>query len=369
MDIVVQQLQLAQGKKLPIEQDKVVIAGWAMECRINAEDPFNQFFPSTGTIRQHDVPTGPGVRVDTGVFTGAEISPYYDPMIAKLICYGVTRKQAMRRMGRALAEYHILGVTANIPFHQNILQDERFIAGNFDTRFVEERFSMEQRQASSDAQHRGRRDPGDPGQAPAHPALRPDRARLRRSWLGLEALGPLEGARTMKYITTIDQTQFELELLPDGQVAVNGRTVAVDLKEIDGGQSFTLLVDGRSYEGFLLEENGVMQVVIEGVRYSAEVLDEHEMLLREVSASAKGLDERFELTAPMPGLVVKVPVALGDEVKEGDVLVILESMKMQNELKAPQSGRVIEVNVAEGGNVEKRDVMVALGPLEMAEGD
>ena len=151
VDIVVQQLRLAQGEKLPIEQDKVVMAGWAMECRINAEDPFNQFFPSTGTIRQHDVPTGPGVRVDTGVFTGAEISPYYDPMIAKLICYGVTRKQAMRRMARALAEYHILGVTANIPFHQNILQDERFIAGDFDTRFVEERFSMEQRQTSPDA--------------------------------------------------------------------------------------------------------------------------------------------------------------------------------------------------------------------------
>jgi biotin carboxyl carrier protein len=173
----------------------------------------------------------------------------------------------------------------------------------------------------------------------------------------------------MKYITTIDETQFELELLPDGQVAVGGRTVQVDLKEIDGGQSFTLLVDGKSYEGFLLEENGVMQVVIEGVRYTAEVLDEHEKLLREVSASAKGLDERYELAAPMPGLVVKVPVEVGDEVQEGDVLVILESMKMQNELKAPQAGRVIEVNVAEGGNVEKRDVMVALGPLEVAAED
>jgi acetyl/propionyl-CoA carboxylase alpha subunit len=85
------------------------------------------------------------------VFTGAEISPYYDPMIAKLICYGVTRRQAMRRMARALAEYHILGVTANTPFHQNILQDERFIAGNFDTRFVEEQFSLDQGPAAPDA--------------------------------------------------------------------------------------------------------------------------------------------------------------------------------------------------------------------------
>jgi acetyl-CoA carboxylase biotin carboxylase subunit len=142
VDIVMQQLTIARGEKLAIEQDNMVMHGWAMECRINAEDPFNNFFPSTGTISQHDVPTGPGVRVDTGVFSGAEISPYYDPMIAKLICYGVSRKQAMRRMSRALAEYHILGVTANTAFHQNILQNNDFIAGNFDTKFVEERFSM-----------------------------------------------------------------------------------------------------------------------------------------------------------------------------------------------------------------------------------
>ena len=143
----------------------------------------------------------------------------------------------------------------------------------------------------------------------------------------------------------------------------------MDLREVDGGQAFSLLVDGHSYEAFLLEENGTVQVFIEGVRYSAEVLDEHEMLLRQVSAAVGGLDDRYELAAPMPGMVVKVPVAVGDEVKEGDVLVILESMKMQNELKAPQAGRVIEVNVAEGGNVEKRDVMIALGPLEEESGD
>ncbi len=167
----------------------------------------------------------------------------------------------------------------------------------------------------------------------------------------------------MKYITTIDETQFELELLPDGEVSINGRTCQVDLREVNGGQAFTLLVNGRSFEAFLLEENGTMQVFIEGVRYSAEVLDEHEMLLRQVSAVGKGLSDLFELTAPMPGMVVKVPVSVGDEVQAGDVLIILESMKMQNELKAPQSGVVIEVNVTEGGNIEKRDVMIVLGPV------
>jgi acetyl/propionyl-CoA carboxylase alpha subunit len=150
VDIVVQQLRIARGEELSFRQEDVTLRGWAVECRINAEDPFNQYFPSTGEIRQHDVPTGPGVRVDTGVFSGMEITPYYDPMIAKLVCYGDKRSQALRRMRRALAEYHILGVTSNIPFHQNILQNEDFIAGNFDTRFVEERFSLDQAIATAD---------------------------------------------------------------------------------------------------------------------------------------------------------------------------------------------------------------------------
>jgi biotin carboxyl carrier protein len=168
----------------------------------------------------------------------------------------------------------------------------------------------------------------------------------------------------MKYIATIDQTEFTLELLPDGQVSIDGRVCQVDLHEVNGGQAFTLLVNGRSYEAFVLEENGRMQVFINGVRYTAEVLDEHAKLLREVSASAAGLEDMFELKAPMPGLVVKVPVSVGDVISQGDVLVILESMKMQNELRAPQPGVVTEVLAEEGGNVEKRDVILVLGPLE-----
>ena len=143
VDIVFQQIRVAQGYQLPFSQEDIRMRGWAMECRINAEDPFNQFFPSTGVVTEHDIPTGPGVRVDTGVFGGCTITPHYDPMISKLICYGESRQQAIMRMRRALAEYHILGVASNIPFHQNLLQDPRFLAGEFDTRFVETQFSMQ----------------------------------------------------------------------------------------------------------------------------------------------------------------------------------------------------------------------------------
>jgi acetyl-CoA carboxylase biotin carboxylase subunit len=143
VDIVKEQIRIARGRKLRYTQDDVVMSGWAIECRINAEDPYHNFLPSTGRIALSLLPTGPGVRVDTGVYAGFEISPYYDSLISKLICWGETRGEAILRMRRALEEYRILGVKTNIPFHQNLMDSHRFMAGNFDTRFVEERFSME----------------------------------------------------------------------------------------------------------------------------------------------------------------------------------------------------------------------------------
>jgi acetyl-CoA carboxylase biotin carboxylase subunit len=143
IDIVKEQIRIARGRSLSYKQEDVKFTGAAIECRINAEDPFNGFLPSTGRIVQSIQPTGPGVRVDTGVYPGFEITPYYDPMIAKLIVWGETRGQAILRMRRALEEYRIVGVRTNIPFHQSLMNSHRFMGGQFDTRFVEERFSLE----------------------------------------------------------------------------------------------------------------------------------------------------------------------------------------------------------------------------------
>ncbi len=147
VDIVQEQLRIARGRRLSLRQEDVTIQGWAIECRINAEDPYNNYLPSTGVITTSRLPTGPGVRVDTGVFPGFEITPYYDPMISKLICYGNTRGEAVLRMRRALEEYRIGGVKTNVPFHQHMMDSHRFLSGQFDTSFVEERFSMSSREA------------------------------------------------------------------------------------------------------------------------------------------------------------------------------------------------------------------------------
>ena len=144
VDIVKEQIRIARGRKLRYAQDDISLNGWAIECRINAEDPYNNFMPSIGRITASLLPTGPGVRVDTGVYPGFEISRYYDSLISKVICWGETRGEAILRMRRALEEYRLLGVKTNIPFHQHIMDSHRFMAGTFDTRFVEERFSMDQ---------------------------------------------------------------------------------------------------------------------------------------------------------------------------------------------------------------------------------
>jgi acetyl-CoA carboxylase biotin carboxylase subunit len=151
VDIVAEQIRVARGRQLSYTQEQIRFNGHAIECRVNAEDPFSNFMPSTGRITHSLLPTGPGVRVDTGVYPGFEITPYYDPMIAKLIVWGETRAQAILRMRRALEEYRIVGVRTNIPFHQTLMDSHRFMGGQFDTRFVEERFSMKGSSEAEDA--------------------------------------------------------------------------------------------------------------------------------------------------------------------------------------------------------------------------
>jgi len=142
VDIVKEQLRGAAGRPLRYTQDDITLKGHAIECRITAEDPYNNFLPSSGRITNIYEPTGPGVRVDAGVYEGFEVSLYYDPLVAKLIVWGDTRGEALLRMRRALNEYRIIGIQTSIPFHQQVMDVTNFIAGAYDTSFLEKHFSM-----------------------------------------------------------------------------------------------------------------------------------------------------------------------------------------------------------------------------------
>lgn len=137
VDIVKAQILIAAGEKMPFRQEDIKLKGWAIECRINAEDTERDFMPSPGTITAFNVPGGPGVRVDTHVYQGFTISPYYDSMVAKLITYAPTRKECIMRMQRALDEFVVEGIKTTIPFHQKVFQSEEFMRGELYTDFVE----------------------------------------------------------------------------------------------------------------------------------------------------------------------------------------------------------------------------------------
>jgi acetyl-CoA carboxylase biotin carboxylase subunit len=141
VDIVREQIQIAQGKKLSYKQSDIKMLGCAIECRINAENPDKNFMPSAGKIEGYIAPGGYGVRIDSHIYTGYTIPPNYDSMIGKLICYGKTREEARTRALRALEEYVILGVSTTIPFHKRILDSEEFKSADFDTSFIEKLLS------------------------------------------------------------------------------------------------------------------------------------------------------------------------------------------------------------------------------------
>ncbi len=142
VDIVKEQIRIASGLPLSIQQEEVRWNGWAIECRLNAEDPLNDFVPTPGKIKAYHSPGGAGIRVDSGVYTSYTIPPFYDPMISKLIVWGRDRNEAIRRMRRALYEYILIGIKTNIPFHQAVMKNPRFMKGDLGTHFIDQETAL-----------------------------------------------------------------------------------------------------------------------------------------------------------------------------------------------------------------------------------
>lgn len=164
----------------------------------------------------------------------------------------------------------------------------------------------------------------------------------------------------MKYITTIEGQEFEIEVIDERHIRVGGRLLEVDFESVSGQPVFSLIVDGRSYESFVYPGDADWQVLLHGRLYQIKVENEREKRLRAAAGGGVAESGEFHLKAPMPGLVVAVPVTEGQEVKKGQVLVILESMKMQNELKATRAGKVGRVRVKAGESVEQKQTLLSV---------
>lgn len=164
----------------------------------------------------------------------------------------------------------------------------------------------------------------------------------------------------MKYVTTIDEKDFLVEIIDERHVSVDGKVVEVDFQSIEKQPVFSLIVDGKSYEAYVYRGEEDLEVLVKGRLYHASVEDERERRLRAASGGAVAQSGPFQLKAPMPGLIVAISVETGQEVKTGDVLLILESMKMQNELKSPRDGVIGRINVAAGDSVEQRQKLLSV---------
>jgi acetyl-CoA/propionyl-CoA carboxylase biotin carboxyl carrier protein len=280
IDIVREQVLVAAGEALSVSQEEVELRGHAIECRINAEAAHKKFAPAPGAITTYREPAGPGVRVDSGVEAGSEVTPMYDPMVAKLIVWDVDREHATRRMLRALGEYEIGGLTTLIPFHRAILATEQWARGETCRELMEDREWLKSTAPEA--------------AAPAPPAED----------------GPEQVAR-------------------DYKVEVSGKL-------------FDVKVIGEAVAGIAPAAGGKKPPKRE----------------RKSGGAASASSE--SLPSPLQGTVLKVAVAEGAEVAEGDLICVIEAMKMENEITAHRSGKITSLNVSEGGAVSSGDVIAVI---------
>jgi acetyl-CoA/propionyl-CoA carboxylase biotin carboxyl carrier protein len=280
IDIVREQVLVAAGEPLSVAQEDVQLRGWAIECRINAEAAHKKFAPAPGAITTYREPAGPGVRVDSGVEAGSEVTPMYDPMVAKLIVWDVDREHATRRMQRALGEYEIGGLTTLIPFHKALLATEQWANGETCRDLMED-----------------------------------------RDWLKSTA------PETVAEVAEVDKPE---QIARDYQVEVSGKL-------------FDVKVIGEAVAGG-----------------AAPVLGGKRPPKRERKAGGAASASSESLPSPLQGTVLKVAVEQGATVEEGDLICVIEAMKMENEIAAHRAGKVTTLNVAEGASVSSGDVLAVI---------
>jgi propionyl-CoA carboxylase alpha chain len=344
LDLVELMIRVAAGEKLPLAQKDVKLKGWAVEARLYAEDPLRNFLPSIGRLTRYLPPAGmEGVRVDTGVYEGGEISMYYDPMIAKLVGFGKDRAEAISRLGAALDAYYVRGVNHNISFLAAIMAHQRFQAGKLTTGFIAEEFPDGFHGRALDAASRRkivavaaflqrRQAEEDAGIAP----------RARRQ-TGADWVVRLAGSTVPVHVdddglaaivTQNGKTDRVESLWAPGQPLFAGRV---------GNDEIIVQVDRVGGTGWKLFHAGAL-VDVQVLRPRVAELAAHMPVKRPPDTS------KF-LLSPMPGLLKTIAVKEGQEVKAGEELAVVEAMKMENILRAERDGVVAKLHAAGGDSL------------------
>jgi 3-methylcrotonyl-CoA carboxylase alpha subunit len=338
IDLVQQQLRIARGEQLRFAQSDLVPRGWAIEARLNAEDPAQNFLPSTGTIGRFEVPAASGVRVDTGVRDGSEISVYYDSMIAKIIVWGADRAAAIARMESTLRYTRVTGVKTNLPLLRAIVGDDAYRAGDTTTRFLDDRDAFLTLDANGSV-------PVEAKFLAAGALVASDRA-WRMAGVGVPIDLMVDGAVLR---TTVERRGRGWctagELGPAFSVETRGNEIVVTAGER------TIVGDVR------LDADGG-RILHNGRTYLFAFAPPPDADPRHHSGAATGSGA---VTSPMPGKIVSVNVAAGDVVEARALLVVLEAMKMEHRIEAPLAGTIERVHVRVGDLVTGDAALVSIG--------
>jgi 3-methylcrotonyl-CoA carboxylase alpha subunit len=352
-DLVEWQLRVAAGEPLPLKQKEIITGGHAIEVRICAENPANDFLPETGRMAVFATPTiqdDDDVRLDTGVRSGDEISVYYDPMIAKLITWGADREEAIRRMQGALAETEVIGVKTNLGFLQQLVRHQAFIDGETDTGFI--------------PRHRAKLMPDDnhiPDVALIAAALRElvreEAAAGRGVWDSKTGWWLNRGAtRTLEFHSVTDDVTATVHV--DTLAVGKGRLLCIGdhsyylSQSAVEGDHVRFTANGISHSVTVLAADDQFAVLLSATRHRLRLVDPFHF-----DASDDVNDGR--LTAMMPGRVVKVMAAAGEKVKKGQALIIMEAMKMEHTIVSPREGVVERVAFKVGDMVPADAVLFA----------
>lgn len=363
LDLVQEMIRVAKGYPLRHKQADIPINGWAVECRVYAEDPYKSFgLPSIGRLSQYQEPIHlPGVRVDSGIQPGSDISIYYDPMISKLITYGSNRTEALKRMEEALDNYVIRGVTHNIALLREVIINSRFIKGDINTKFLSDVY---------------------PDGFKGHKLTENERSQLLAiaaslfvsSQLRAQHFQEHENSRVPIVKPQVANWELSIKLNDEVHTVVASNSGPTFSVEVDGlklnvtstwnlaSPLLSVSVDGaqRTIQCLSREAGGSMSIQFLGTVYKVHILTKLAAELSEFMLEKVVEDTSSILRSPMPGVVVALSVKPGDTVAEGQEICVIEAMKMQNSMTAGKTGKVKSVHCKAGDTVGEGDLLVEL---------
>ncbi|MFH5773511.1 acetyl-CoA carboxylase biotin carboxylase subunit [Paracoccus sp. NGMCC 1.201697] len=357
IDLVEQMIRVANGEPLPFAQEDLKINGWAIESRLYAEDPYRNFLPSIGRLTRYRPPAEVAdsthvVRNDTGVFEGGEISMYYDPMIAKLCTWSPTRHEAIEQMRLALDEFEVEGIGHNLPFLSAVMDHPKFVSGDISTAFIAKEYpegflgatlpeaEIIRVAASAAAMHRV--------------------AEIRRTRIS-GRLDNHERHVGEHWVVTVSGREFPVRITADKQgstVEIEGRKLRVESDWLPGQSLARIAVDGAPLVMKVDRLPSGFRLRVRGAELKTYVRRPRAAELARLMPEKLPPDTSKFLLCPMPGLVVRVNVAAGDEVQEGQALATVEAMKMENILRAERKGVVKSVNAAAGESLKVDDIIM-----------